>query len=298
MFLRWKTRKLPKLTKRWIGQYNREAEGLLHSAVVVASERVTRSCPTSQDNRGRDDGACSWTHALQRLRYYLCMASHDNGSSGTWHQFKKTRSTGAGRETIKRFAKGDKPFFVHLCYTAPHFPLHAFAEDIDRYRGKYSDGYLAMREQRHKRQAKLGLFTSLPKLSAEEDKKGDYRYDYDVPDWKALPAAERKREEARMETYAAMVDRMDRGIGRVLAALDEAGVVDNTRYTMYDAKSRRCEIDSSMWTMQSWLLCADRFPSCANNPPYPATEENRHDRYPSSDAAAVVQLSLRSRCRG
>ena len=131
-------------------------------------------------------------------------------------------------KTIRDSANSGKPFFVHLCYTAPHFPLHAFEEDIARYRGKYSDGYLVMRERRHKRQAELGLFTSLPKLSAEEDKKGDFRYDYDVPDWDKLPAAERQREEARMETYAAMVDRMDRGIGRVLAALDEARVADNT----------------------------------------------------------------------
>lgn len=131
-------------------------------------------------------------------------------------------------ETIQRFAKGGKPFFVHLCYTAPHFPLHAFPDDIARYRGKYSDGYLAMRERRHKRQAELGLFTSLPRLSAPENKKGDYRYDYDVPDWEKLSPQERKREEARMETYAAMVDRLDRGIGRVLKALDEAGVSDNT----------------------------------------------------------------------
>ena len=89
-------------------------------------------------------------------------------------------------ETIQQFASGDKPFFVHLCYTAPHFPLHAFPEDIERYRGRYSDGYHAMRQRRHKRQAKLGLFETLPELSAEEDKKGDYRYDYDVPDWEKL----------------------------------------------------------------------------------------------------------------
>ncbi len=130
--------------------------------------------------------------------------------------------------TIKRFASGEKPFFVHLCYTAPHFPLHAFPEDIARYRGKYADGYLAMRRRRHERQAKLGLFASLPELSAPENRQGDYRYDYDVPDWDTLPPEERQREEARMETYAAMVDRMDRGIGRVLAALDDAGVADNT----------------------------------------------------------------------
>ncbi|MHC4877395.1 MAG: arylsulfatase [Planctomycetota bacterium] len=131
-------------------------------------------------------------------------------------------------ETIQRFASGEKPFFVHLCYTAPHFPLHAFPEDIQRYRGRYTDGYHALRERRHKRQAELELFETLPELSAEEDKKGDYRYDYDVPDWDRLPAAERQREEARMETYAAMVDRMDRGIGRVLASLDKSGVADNT----------------------------------------------------------------------
>ena len=130
--------------------------------------------------------------------------------------------------TIKRFAKGAKPFFVHLCYTAPHFPLHAFPEDIERYRGKYSGGYLAMRERRHKRKAELGLFAASPKLSALENKKGDYRYDYDVPDWEMLPVADRRREEARMETYAAMVDRMDRGSGRVLASLEESGVADNT----------------------------------------------------------------------
>lgn len=72
------------------------------------------------------------------------------------------------------------------------------------------------------------MFASTPTLSAPENRKGDYRYDYDVPNWETLPAAERKREQARMETYAAMVDWMDRGIRRVLAALNEAGVADNT----------------------------------------------------------------------
>ena len=130
--------------------------------------------------------------------------------------------------TIKRFAKKDRPFFLHLCYTAPHFPLHALPEDIAKYRGKYADGYLAMRKRRHERQTQMGLFAKPPALTPAENKKGDFRYDYDVPDWKNLPAVERRREEARMETYAAMVDRMDRGIGRVLAALNEAGVADNT----------------------------------------------------------------------
>ena len=129
---------------------------------------------------------------------------------------------------IQLGTKSDQPFFAHLCYTAPHFPLHAFREDIERYRGKYSAGYLAMRRERHRRQTKMGLFGKQSKLTPPENKKGDFRYDYDVPDWENLSAAERQREEDRMETYAAMVDRMDRGIGRVLNALEESGEADNT----------------------------------------------------------------------
>lgn len=132
-------------------------------------------------------------------------------------------------KTIKRYSKGDQPFFVHLCYTAPHFPLHAFPEDIARYRGKYADGYLPLRERRHRRQQEMELFASpAPALSPTDRRTGDFRYDYDVPVWSRLSDAERQREEDRMETYAAMVDRMDHGIGRVLQALEETGEADNT----------------------------------------------------------------------
>jgi arylsulfatase len=130
--------------------------------------------------------------------------------------------------TIQRCAKDDKPFFVHLCYTAPHFPLHARPEDIERYRGKYTGGYHALRQRRHQRQTETGLFKSPPRLSPSDQRTSEYRFDYDVPDWEQLPEAERNREEARMEVYAAMVDRLDQGIGRVLAALDQSGAADNT----------------------------------------------------------------------
>ena len=131
-------------------------------------------------------------------------------------------------EMIRRHAGGDKPFFVHLCYTAPHFPLHAFDEDVERYRGKYDEGYHALRRRRHQRQQELGLFPTAPALSPPDRKTGSFRYDYDVPDWDQLTPQQRGRERARMEVYAAMVDRMDRGIGRVLAALKETGVAEDT----------------------------------------------------------------------
>ena len=129
-------------------------------------------------------------------------------------------------KTIKRFAKGSKPFFAHICYTAPHFPLHAPEEDIDRYRGKYSDGYFALRAERHKRQLKLGIVDKSWKLSKVDKKTGSFRYDYDVTPWDEV--ADRQREERRMEVYAAMVDRMDQCIGQLLESLDETKVAENT----------------------------------------------------------------------
>ncbi|MSU73357.1 MAG: arylsulfatase [Opitutus sp.] len=130
---------------------------------------------------------------------------------------------------IRRSARADRPFFLHLCYTAPHFPLHAPAEDVARYRGKYRDGYDALRARRFQRQIELGLIDpAVSKLSPVDRKTGSFRYEYEVPPWAKLDAATRKREEERMEVYAAMVDRFDQGVGRVLAALDATEAGRNT----------------------------------------------------------------------
>jgi arylsulfatase A-like enzyme len=129
-------------------------------------------------------------------------------------------------KTIRQHAANEQPFFHYLCYTAPHFPLHAPEEDIRRYRGKYADGYFVLRERRHKRQIELGIVDAKWKLSPVDHKTGEYRYDYDVVPWEDV--TDRVREERRMEVYAAMVDRMDQGIGRLLKTLAELKIDDNT----------------------------------------------------------------------
>lgn len=130
---------------------------------------------------------------------------------------------------IRRAATEGRPFFLNLCFTAPHFPLQAPAEDIARYRGKYRDGYDQLRARRFQRQIDLGIIDpAVTKLSAVDHKTGAYRYEYEVTPWEQLDAATRKREEERMEVYAAMVDRLDQGIGRVLAALEASRVGKNT----------------------------------------------------------------------
>lgn len=119
-------------------------------------------------------------------------------------------------ETIKRFHKTGKPFFIHLAFTAPHYPLHALPEDIAKYRGKYKMGWEEMRKQRHARQLAMGLLDSKWELSATDAKAYDWA------------AANQDWEDLRMATYAAMVDRMDQNIGKVLATLKELGIEDNT----------------------------------------------------------------------
>ena len=109
-----------------------------------------------------------------------------------------------------------RPFFLYVAYTAPHWPLQAPEEDVARYRGRYAAGFDAVREARHRRQIELGLV----------DPGGLPARDRDVPAWEDEP--HRAWQERRMEVYAAQVDRMDRGIGRVLAALEETGVADDT----------------------------------------------------------------------
>lgn len=127
---------------------------------------------------------------------------------------------------IKTLAKGDRPFFLHLAFTAPHYPLQAPPEDIARYRGRYRSGYSALRQERFRRLAELRLISSHWKLPEPDRKLGDWRYDLEPSAWELLP--DQDWESAKMEIYAAMVDRMDQGIGKVMTALKESGVDEQT----------------------------------------------------------------------
>lgn len=120
-------------------------------------------------------------------------------------------------QTIGDFTKTKKPFFLHVCYTAPHYPLHAKPEDIAKYKGKYLKGWQALRDERHKRQVAMGLVDPKWKLP------GPNR---EVQPWEDAPNKE--WQDLRMAVYAAMIDSMDQGIGRIMRKLKEAGADENT----------------------------------------------------------------------
>ncbi|PHK97205.1 sulfatase [Neolewinella marina] len=111
----------------------------------------------------------------------------------------------------------DRPFFLYLSYTAPHWPLHAPEEIVEQYAGRYAAGWDSLRHERHARQQQLGLTDDRYVLPPLDD---------DVSDWSAAdPALQWER---RMEVYAAMVQRMDEGIGRLVRQLEATGQLDNT----------------------------------------------------------------------
>ncbi len=113
----------------------------------------------------------------------------------------------------------EQPFFLYLNYQAPHNPLQAPREDIMKYRGRYLDGWQAIREARFEQQKALGIVPEDAELQP---------YPQNLPDWDSLSPAQQDLEDLRMSVYAAMIEGIDRGVGQVVAALEEAGILDDT----------------------------------------------------------------------
>ena len=108
-----------------------------------------------------------------------------------------------------------RPFFLYVAYTTAHWPMHAREKDIAKYRGRYAAGYEAIRKARYEKMLKEGVIstgnTTLWPLPPDLGEKEFWEWD-----------------QRNMEVFAAMVDRMDQGLGRVVAALKEAGQYENT----------------------------------------------------------------------
>jgi len=133
-----------------------------------------------------------------------------------------------------------RPFFLYLAFTSPHFPLHALPDDVARYRDRYLEGWDAVRQRRFERMRQMGIVRcdlserqsqTIPSWNlAEEELKrriGPGEAGRAVP-WNDLSDAQKKFQAAKMAVHAAMIDRMDREIGRVLDQVRAMGVLENT----------------------------------------------------------------------
>jgi len=123
---------------------------------------------------------------------------------------------------LQNAKKDGKPFFAYAAYTAPHWPLQAPPGYLDKYRGRFDQGYDSVRLSRLERMKKLGL------LGADTQPAQPLPVNPKLPGWAQLSPEQQKLEARKMEIYAAMVDNLDHNIGRLLDYLRQSGDYDNT----------------------------------------------------------------------
>ncbi|EHQ24985.1 sulfatase [Mucilaginibacter paludis DSM 18603] len=121
--------------------------------------------------------------------------------------------------SLDQIKNDPKPFFLYVAYNAPHWPIQALPQDIARYKGKYLNGWDKLRAQRYQKLRAAGIIKNEWKLSPRYEK---------VPDWDKLSAGEKDKWDIRMAIYAAMIDRMDAGVGEILAKLKQIKKDKNT----------------------------------------------------------------------
>jgi arylsulfatase len=120
-------------------------------------------------------------------------------------------------DRLDEYKDEDSPFVLYLPYTAPHYPLHAWPEDIAKYRGKYKIGWDEIRKQRFKRMNDMGIIGPNHKLTPRASKA-----------WEDLSEEQQDAEDLKMAVYAAMIDRVDQNLGRLFAKVRELSKWDNT----------------------------------------------------------------------
>lgn len=113
----------------------------------------------------------------------------------------------------------EKPFFMYLSYTAPHWPLHALQEDIDLYKGKFMKGWDLLREERFSRMKEQGIVDDHWSISQRNET---------ITAWDSLSQEQKEKMDLLMSIYAAQIHRMDQGIGQIMEQLEAIGEKENT----------------------------------------------------------------------
>ena len=169
-----------------------------------------------------------------------------------------------------------KPFFFYIAHNAPHYPLQAPEEDVAKYRGRYKQGWHELRKQRLARMIELGVVPKDQELSVTPS---------NVLTWDTLTEQEIDHHDLMMATYAAMIDKVDRSVGAVVAKLEEQDVLDNTLiiflsdngacpFQRTEAKTR--ENNLMPWDPESWWLYDHNWAHACNTP-YRKYKQNQHE---------------------
>lgn len=178
----------------------------------------------------------------------------------------------------------DQAFFHFIAFTAPHFPLHAKQEDIDKYTRTYLKGWETIRKKRYKRQTKMGLIED---VLSEVEKEIGPPYAFDNLDilgegevhrpipWKELTEKQQQFQATKMAIHAAMIDRMDQEIGRIFSQVKEMDAWDNTLIVFLSDNGASAEImvrddghdpEAAPGSAATYLCLGPGFSTVANTP--------------------------------
>lgn len=114
----------------------------------------------------------------------------------------------------------ERPFFLYVAHNAPHYPLQAMKADYEKYKGRYAIGWDAVRDARHAKQTELGILAGEPITQLPRP--------HYIPAWEDLSAEDQEWEGNRMAAFAAMVDRLDHEVGRLVDHVESIGKLENT----------------------------------------------------------------------
>lgn len=169
-----------------------------------------------------------------------------------------------------------KPFFLYVAYNAPHYPLQAPREEVEKYRGKYMIGWDELRKRRHARMKELGIIDAGWPLSPRPD---------DVPAWDDVSDEEMQQHDLLMATYAGMIDRVDQNIGRLISHLKETNRYDNTLF-MFLSDNGACPFQRTEentltnklmpWDPESYYTYDTRWAHACNTP-FREYKQNQHE---------------------
>jgi len=162
-------------------------------------------------------------------------------------------------ELLTRYEEEEDPFLLYLSYQAPHDPLQAPEEDIEKYAGVYEQGYQAIAHARYQRQLESGLL--------------DERYPRSEPgyrNWESLSDSAKTDQARRMQVYAAMIDNMDQNIGRLIQKLKEMGKWEHTLFMFASDNGASAEVveigEGPIGSITRWASLKEDWANVANTP--------------------------------
>ena len=162
-------------------------------------------------------------------------------------------------ELLDKYRNEDKPFLLYLAYQAPHDPLQAPEEAIQKYAGVYGEGYEEIARHRYQRQLEMNLLD-------ENYPRSEPIY----PDWESLSDSVRQDEIRRMQVYAAMIEVLDQNIGRLVDYIKSTGEWDNTLFMFLSDNGASAEVveigDGEVGAIDRWSSLKGNWANVANTP--------------------------------